>query len=382
MRKPGLFLLFAGGAWFLHAGCSSDDGASPPPLAPDASAGTAGAASGSSGAAGSGGSSGASSGGTGGGAGASGAASGGSSSGGSSSGGTSGTSSGGTSGTSSGGTSGVAGSSGAGAQGGTDAGSGGTAGTPTDPCQGARLCETFESYAVGSPPGGAWEPRTSRGAVSVVDTQKFGGARSVRFTTEANSAGKTAFIRNDSTAVFPVPGNAYYGRMMFRLESAPETAVHWTFLQSTGTIMGQTYRATYRYGGQHPVTQSGSFVGNQLMANYDTPDSYSGNGPRSDCWHHANRKVVPVGRWACAEWQFDGPNNTLRFWLDGQALDDLTVTGRGQGCVSQPATYQWTAPNFADLEIGWESYQNDVVRTLYIDDVVIHTRRVGCPAAP
>jgi hypothetical protein len=185
--------------------------------------------------------------------------------------------------------------------------------------------------------------------------------------------------------VFPVPGNAYYGRMMFRLDSAPEAAnpaVHWTFIQSTGTVMGQTYRAQYRYGGQHPVTMAGSFVGNQLMANYDTPDSYSGNGPSSDCWHHANRKVVPVGRWACAEWQFDGPNNTMRFWLDGQALDDLTVMGRGQGCVHQPATYQWTAPNFANLEIGWESYQNDMARTLYIDDVVIHTRRVGCPAAP
>jgi hypothetical protein len=217
--------------------------------------------------------------------------------------------------------------------------------------------------------------------VSVVDTQKFGGARSVRFTTEANSGGKTAFIRIDAASVFPVPGNSYFGRMMFRLESAPETAVHWTFIQSTGTLAGQTYRATYRYGGQHPVTQSGTFLGNQLMANYETPDSYSGNGPRSDCWHHANRKVVPVGRWACAEWQFDGPNNTLRFWLDGQALDDLTVMGRGQGCVAQPAV-DWTAPNFANLEIGWESYQMDVARTLYIDDVVIHTRKVGCPAAP
>src|SRR6185436_7498849 len=101
--------------------------------------------------------------------------------------------------------------------------------------------------------------------------------------------------------VFPVPGNAYFGRMMFRLESAPEESVHWTFIQSGGVVPGQSYHALYRYGGQHPVTDGSGFVGNQLMANYDTPDSYSGNGPGSDCWLHADQTVVPVGRWACAE---------------------------------------------------------------------------------
>ena len=33
-----------------------------------------------------------------------------------------------------------------------------------------------------------------------------------------------------------------------------------------------------------------TFVGSQLMANYDTPDSYQtpSVGPKSDCWLHAN----------------------------------------------------------------------------------------------
>jgi hypothetical protein len=79
------------------------------------------------------------------------------------------------------------------------------------------------------------------------------------------------------------------------------------------------------------------------------------------------------------EWEFDGPNATLRMWLDGTALDDLTVVGKGQGCVSQDASYTWTAPDFSELEIGWESYQNDAARTLYIDDVVVSTKRIGCP---
>ena len=166
---------------------------------------------------------------------------------------------------------------------------------------------------------------------------------------------------------------------MIRLESSPEESVHWTFIQSTGSVPGESYRATYRYGGQHPVTDGSGFVGNQLMANYETPDSYSGNGPGSDCWLHADEKVVPVGDWACVEWQFDGPNDTMRFWLDGQPLPDLTMDGVGQGCVHQPATFRWTAPTFADVDLGWESYQADDARTLYVDDVVLDTQRVGCP---
>jgi hypothetical protein len=89
--------------------------------------------------------------------------------------------------------------------------------------------------------------------------------------------------------------------------------------------------------------------------------------------------VAPVGRWACVEWEFDGPNNAMHFWLDGQPIDSLTVMGTGQGCVHQPQTFTWAAPDFSTLELGWESYQGDDARTLYLDDIVIATARVGCP---
>jgi hypothetical protein len=171
----------------------------------------------------------------------------------------------------------------------------------------------------------------------------------------------------------------FYGRMMFRLESAPTASVHWTIIEGSGLIAGQGYHALYRYGGQLPVMQGTTFVGSQLMANYETPDSYSGTGPSSDCWFHSNKVVVPVATWSCVEWQFDGPNNTMRLWLDGTAVSSLTVTGVGQGCVNQPATYPWTAPTFDRLDLGWESYQQDDARTFYIDDVVISTTKIGCP---
>jgi hypothetical protein len=220
------------------------------------------------------------------------------------------------------------------------------------------------------------------GAVAIDTGQFHSGSKSVKFTTQAGTASKTAFLRLASSAtktIFPAPGNMFYGRMMFRLESAPTASVHWTIIEGSGLIAGQGYHALYRYGGQLPVMQGTAFVGSQLMANYETPDSYSGTGPSSDCWFHSNKVVVPVATWSCVEWQFDGPNNTMRLWLDGAAVSSLTVTGVGQGCVNQPATYPWTAPTFDRLDLGWESYQQDDARTFYVDDVVISTTKIGCP---
>jgi hypothetical protein len=280
----------------------------------------------------------------------------------------------------SGGTPPLGGGGGANPQGGNGAGTAGTsAGGSGAACAGALFCDDFEAHESGKAPGAEWTARVSAGAVSVDGTQHHSGAKAVKFTTEGKAGTKTAFIRLKSDGVFPAPGNAFYGRMMYFLEAAPTAAVHWTILQATGTVPGQNYRAQYRYGGQHPVMQESMFVGSQLMANYETPDSYSGTGPSTDCWQHANQTVLPVGKWTCVEWQFDGPKNQLRFWLDAQPVESLSVNGTGQGCVGQAESYVWTAPDFAELEIGWESYQEDGARTAYIDDLVISSEPIGCP---
>lgn len=69
----------------------------------------------------------------------------------------------------------------------------------------------------------------------------------------------------------------------------------------------------------------------------------------------------------------------MRLWIGGMAIDSLTIVGKGQGCVHQDKTFEWKAPTFADLELGWESYQMDSPRTLYVDDVVLATSRIGRP---
>jgi hypothetical protein len=260
-----------------------------------------------------------------------------------------------------------------------DAGTHSDGGGP-DPCATALFCEDFEGYAEGAISGSTWKTSTNLGQVSIVTSDHVSGQKSAQFSTEQSSGAKTAFIRLTGAPVFPVPSNQFFGRMMARLDAAPDQSVHWTFIQGGGLVPGQTYHALYRYGGQQPLTNGGTFVGTQLMANYETPDSYSGNGPSSDCWDQSDKVIFPVAKWTCVEWQFEGGTNTMRFWLDGTAVDSLTVQGKGQGCVHQPADFAWTAPTFDTLSLGWESYQADSARTLYIDDVVLASGRVGCPA--
>ncbi|APR79269.1 secreted hydrolase [Minicystis rosea] len=264
---------------------------------------------------------------------------------------------------------------------GANGGMGGSGGS-ADPCANTFFCDDFEAHATGAPPGGMWENNQSGGTVAVDTGRAKSGKNAVKISADAATGYRSAMISLYDPALLPVDGNVIYGRMMFYLESAPTGTVHWTIIDGTGPVVGQGYHAAYRYGGQHPVTDANdTFVGSQMMANYETPDAYQDPpvGPSSDCWLHADQKVVPVGAWSCAEWLFDGPNNTMRFWLNGQEIPDLAMTGKGQGCVSQAADFVWQAPNFERIDLGFESYQADDARVLWIDDVALGTQRLGCP---
>ncbi|WP_437589300.1 hypothetical protein [Sorangium sp. So ce1000] len=256
----------------------------------------------------------------------------------------------------------------------------------------ALLCDGFESYEGQGANGDKWGKWTvytamAGSTVSVDTTKAYSGTKSIKVTTPESTGDnnyKSAMIKFTDAGALPTAENVIHGRMMLFLDAAPTGDVHWTIIDGSGTIpdsdfMGKPYAAQYRYGGQHPVA-----AGSQLMANYDTPGYWSDpkTGPQSDCWHHAaETTVAPVGKWSCVEFSFDGPKNEMRFWLDGKELTDLKVSGTGQGCANNETDYEWTAPAFDSIGLGWESYQADAPRTMWIDDVVIGTETIGCPPA-
>jgi hypothetical protein len=232
-------------------------------------------------------------------------------------------------------------------------------------CLGALLCDDFESYAVGSPPGAPWSVSTNGGSVTIDSTRAYSGTRSVHVTTDGMAPYRQAYFSVSGAPVFPVAGNVVFGRMMIWLTAAPTMTTHWTNIQGEGPVTGQSqsYRAFTRYGGQ---------VSEQLMANYDT------SGVSSDCWQHS-QVPIPTQRWACFEWRFDGPNNEMDFWLDGTSISALTVIGQGSGCISNGTNGKWNLPEYDTLRLGWEHYQTSIPIDMWIDDVGIDSKRIGCP---
>ena len=250
-----------------------------------------------------------------------------------------------------------------GAAGSSTAGAGGA--LASGGCAGALICEDFESYT--DKPAGPWKVDSNSGsAVAIDSTKHVSGSKSVKFTTDGVNSYQRAYI-GLTTPTFPIAGNAFYGRMMLFLTKAPtDDGVHWTNIQAEGPVAAQgVTSAKVRYGGQQMQN---------LMANYDS------EGKASDCWQHSTTKI-PEGKWTCMQWYFDGKSNTQKFWLDSVALDDMTVVGMGQGCIAHDLNDTWYFPqDFTTAYVGWESYQKDDPREVWIDDFALGTSPIACPA--
>ncbi|MDI1444058.1 hypothetical protein [Polyangium sp. 6x1] len=255
-------------------------------------------------------------------------------------------------------------------------------------CDTALLCDDFESFAVGDKPGGKWRTVEVQGSVVVSSENARSGSRAVKVTANATSMGadfRTVMLALDDTSVLPPEGNVLYGRAMLFVESVPMQPGGIGLVTGQGRVPGQTYKAYYRYGINDPVLdeKTGAFLGSELQAFYDTPEYYDDpmSAPHTACWAHSNdNTVMPVGRWTCFEWKFDGKENAMQLSLDGYGVPGLAVKETGDGCTNPdtPAA-PWLAPLFSELYLGWESYLADEARTIWIDDVVLATQPIGCP---
>jgi len=268
---------------------------------------------------------------------------------------------------------GVAGSSSVAGAGGTPGGTGGTGGgAAVALCpEGSLFCEDFEDAAAGALVA-PWRTSAQNATVNVDELQAFSGAKAVHVNAPQAGTyhrGYFALDQGSAAGIFPAVATEMYGRAMVYLPVLPNADVHWTFIQGEGRSADNTHNALYRYGGQH---QGGA----QLMANYETTMPV-----RSDCWDHSET-LMPVAQWACVEWHFTVASNEMQFWLNGTEASDMHVTGMGEGCVADDLGGLWTAPPaFQTLYLGWEHYQQTMNPIdLWMDDIVVDTKRVGCPA--
>ncbi|MEL6536675.1 MAG: hypothetical protein AAFQ98_14750 [Bacteroidota bacterium] len=213
------------------------------------------------------------------------------------------------------------------------------------------FADDFEAHAVNGLPASPWV-QSGAGQVRVDTTRSHSGTQSVYFASGETYTNR-AFLGLHDAPLFPLTNNAYYASIYLWVEEASPDGIHWTMVQSSGPVPGESYASEIRYGGQHHK---------QLMANYET------QGVSTDCWHHA-QVPLPERQWVKLGWYFDGRANLMKFWLNDKLVDELTVQNRGQGCVANDLEGEWKFPVFENVVIGWVDYQTGGgSRQLWIDD--------------
>jgi hypothetical protein len=234
--------------------------------------------------------------------------------------------------------------SGRGGGGGTggDGGAGGTSGAGCDST--LPLCESFENGLDAN----LWKTTKAGDAtIAVDDVHAARGTKALHVTTAAGGGSNFAYIKQMKT--FPATNNVLYGRMFVWFEDALTTDGHFSLAEGAGTGTP----AVIRFGGQFKAFGVGT------------------DGGDSGDWTDSDRtKLVPTQTWICAEFEFDGPNNTFHVWWDDMERPMLT-TG-----VSKHAMF--AMPTFNSLWFGWWMYNIAEPQEIWIDEIAVDYEPIGC----
>jgi hypothetical protein len=231
----------------------------------------------------------------------------------------------------------------------------------------AKFCDDFESHTLGQAPPAPWSTLRAGGEVLIDNKRAFSGKNSIHaFTTTPSMVQQRAYLNLQGGSVFETAWPVLYGRMMLWLDHNVDA--HWSLVEGQGNVSGKNFVAVTRFGGQY----------GKLIAQYD---NVTGNF-RTDCAKRSRTVSLPVKTWICYEWLFDSSKNAMRLWVDGKAMDDVSVNGTGESCLSNGTNGNWYLPQYQGIRMGWQNYQQIGPADVWIDDVAIGTERVGCPPKP
>jgi hypothetical protein len=228
-------------------------------------------------------------------------------------------------------------------------------------CNGAALCDGFETQT-GTTPSGGWTlsfPNCSGTGTATVDTSvSRSGSKSVRIN---GGGGYCNHVFLQSTVDLSRLGTTRYTRFYVRHTTALP-ATHTTFAAMRDSADGNK---DLRLGGQNGAVQW----------NRESDDATL---PEQSPTGVSLSKPLPTNTWTCVEYTVDGAAGTLRTYLDGVEVTGLVV----DGVPTHDVDSQWLArgawrPALTDLRLGWESYGSDA-DTLWFDDILVGTSRVGC----
>jgi hypothetical protein len=211
------------------------------------------------------------------------------------------------------------------------------------PCPaGLAFCSSFEEHEEGKLPGAPW--KLASGRVQVDGKHAFSGKKAVLVT---GKGGITPVVGD-------WPKDKLYGRMMMYAESLT-TGGHSILVAASGAGEANLCCSRMRFG------KYGTGYWNETSL-------HSCDGARN------SRTAIPRNRWFCYEFMLDSATGGWGVWVDGAPVPELTHTKTGGGC--------FTVSPVRSLRIGYEHYHaSSGTLALWIDDVALSDRRVGCPAS-
>jgi hypothetical protein len=202
------------------------------------------------------------------------------------------------------------------------------------------LCESFENGLDAT----VWTPLIDGEGTAVVDgLHAFRGTKALHI--NVVNQGHKAAISESKT--FPVANNVLYARLFVWFDTFTTTA-HFTMVEAPQTAAG----AWIRFGGQ-----GGHFgVGTDHGASGD--------------WLQQDTTPVPTKQWTCLELAFRGDTNEFHVWQD-----DVERTALNVGATKHPG---FAMPPFTSLWFGWQTYSNQAPGELWIDEIAIDDKPIGC----
>lgn len=234
----------------------------------------------------------------------------------------------------------------AGASGGASAGAAGAAG----PCA-HKLCESFESGALGAVPMGwtalqGYSPM--RGGIGLASDQAHSGSMALK--SDSKSAGQDRVQL--SLSALGATASKHWGRLFYKVQApAPKPnsgVIHITFAALEGTTENRVVDTVEASNGTH-----------QWLFNI----------PDDSCCMSSSYDWTFDAVWHCAEWYVNVSAESYRFFSDGKEVTPLAFTGKANAKMS----------NYTSLALGTIFYQTPPsALVVWFDDLAIDDSQIGC----
>ncbi len=258
--------------------------------------------------------------------------------------------------------------------GGAGAGNGGAAGA--DNCTGL-VCEDFESGAIDS---NKWQLVAQAGTLVVQNERVAHGKFAARVHGQAGSSDDWALL----VAKNPPPAlktASTFGRVLMFASADATASIHvqLAFAGHTGSgaAQGPPPFAKLRY--MEVASYSGRWqLGFDLLDLSPLVEEVSYSKGR-----------MSTDAWSCLEWHFEDSPDRVTAWVDGtqaSTFDNSNVGYASPGPVPKSGAALWDGKSseliggFDTFGLGFHDWHPQRQFDIYYDDLVLDSKRVGCPA--